>query len=288
MDKSITIHDKPLHYRVMGAGSPVLLLHGFGEDSRVWDLLVAPLAEMYTLILPDIPGSGISPAWEGNEDDTEGRSSPSMEDFADAMRQLLDAEGIDTCTMIGHSMGGYITLAFAEKFPERLDGFGLFHSTADPDPAERKEIRRKGMAFIQEHGAERFLRQSIPNLFSETFCQEHPGTVEELLARGSGFTAKALCQYYRAMIQRPDRKAVLKNSRVPVLFIMGDEDKAVNLSDVLCQTHLPSISHVLVWQGVAHMGMLEVPRSSLEAMKKYLRHAKAHPIEQAAPPHTRT
>jgi pimeloyl-ACP methyl ester carboxylesterase len=288
MDKSVIIQGKPLHYRVVGKGSPVLLLHGFAEDSRIWDTLEAPLAGSYQLILPDIPGSGKSEAWEGNENDAEGSSSPSLEDLAEAMKQVLDAEGIGTCTMIGHSMGGYITLAFAEKYPGRLDGFGLFHSTADPDGPEKKEARRKGMAFMTEHGAERFLRQSIPNLFAEKFRVDHPAEVEELLARGNGFTAKTLRQYYRAMIQRPDRKGVLNDSKVPVLFIMGEQDKTINLQDVLCQSHLPSIAHVLVWQGVAHMGMREVPQLSMEALMKFLRHAKGHPIEQATPPHPRS
>ena len=284
MDRSVIIRAKPLHYRVVGQGSPVMLLHGFGEDSRIWSLVESALAERYQLILPDIPGSGLSPAWEGNEDDAEGSSSPSMEDFAEATKLVLDAEGIGTCTMIGHSMGGYITLAFAEKYPERLDGFGLFHSTADPDSADKKEARRKGMAFMTEHGAERFLRQSIPNLFSDKFREDHPAEVEELLDRGNGFTAKTLCQYYRAMIQRPDRKGVLNDCKVPVLFIMGEEDKTINLQDVLCQSHLPSIAHVLVWQGVAHMGMREVPQLSMEALLKFLRHAKGQSTVQAHPP----
>ena len=112
--------------------------------------------------------------------------------------------------------------------------------------------------------------------------------MEDLLVRGNAFSGKTLIQYYRAMIQRPDRKGVLKNSSVPVLFIIGEEDKTVNLPDVLCQSHLPSIAHVLVWQGVAHMGMLEAPRSSMEALLKFLRHANGHPIEQASPTHPRS
>ena len=284
MEKTITFQGHPLHYRDMGAGSPVLLLHGFGEDSRIWSLVEPALAERYRLILPDLPGSGKSPALDGNEQDEEGFSSPSLEDLAEAMKALLDAENIDRCTMIGQSMGGYITLAFAERHPERLDSFGLFHSTADPDSAEKKEARRKGMAFMTEHGAERFLRQSIPNLFSEDFRRDRPSEVEELLVRGNGFTANVLRQYYRAMIQRPDRKGVLKDSKVPVLMIIGDEDKTINLQDVLCQSHLPSIAHVLVWQGVAHMGMREVPRLSMEALMKFLQHAKGHPIVPALPP----
>ncbi len=286
MQKSIIIHGQPLHYRSVGKGPVVMLLHGFGEDSRIWSLVEAPLAEKYRLILPDIPGSGKSPAWDGNEDDEEGASFPAMEDFASAIKALMDAEDADTCTMIGHSMGGYVTLAFAEMFPERLKGFGLFHSTADPDSPERKEARRKAMTFIRDHGAERFLRQSIPDLFGERTRKDHPQLVEELCARANEFSTKALLQYYRAMIQRPDRKAVLRNSKTPVLFIIGAEDKTVLLSDILCQTHLPSISHVHVWQGVAHMGMREKSGSTLEALLKFLRHANGPCIEQvAAHPH---
>ena len=268
MDRFIHFEGKELHYQVMGQGAPVMLVHGFGEDGRIWEYITEPLSLHYQLIIPDLPGSGKS----GLPD----LPSLSLDDLASALKSILDAEGLPSCTMIGHSMGGYITLAFERMYPGTLNGLGLFHSTADPDSDEKKETRRKGIQFIQDHGAALFLRQSIPNLFGERFRRDHPEEVDLLIARGNGFGGEALLQYYRAMIQRTDHKEVLKGCQKPVLFIIGDEDKTVHLPDVLFQSHLPAISHVYVWNGVAHMGMRENPERSVEALLKYLRHANGN------------
>jgi pimeloyl-ACP methyl ester carboxylesterase len=276
MDKIIRFLGKELHYQVIGQGAPVMLVHGFGEDGRIWEYVSGHLEPHYALILPDLPGSGQSECLEANEPSDDASSSPSLEDLASALKSILDAEGHSSCTMIGHSMGGYITLSFERLFPGFLNGLGLFHSTADPDTDEKKETRRKGIRFIREHGTALFLRQSIPNLFAEGFRREHPEEVELLISRGNGFSGQALIQYYRAMIQRADHKGVLEGYPKPVLYIIGEEDKTVHLQDVLFQSHLPAISHVYIWEGVAHMGMRERPDGSVEALLKYLRHANGN------------
>jgi pimeloyl-ACP methyl ester carboxylesterase len=276
MDKTIRFLGKELHYQVIGQGAPVMLVHGFGEDGRIWEYVESRLSSQYTLIIPDLPGSGKSECLDANEAGDGVSSTPSLEDLSKALKAVLDAEGHSSCTMIGHSMGGYITLSFERLFPGVLNGLGLFHSTADPDTEEKKETRRKGIHFIREHGAALFLRQSIPNLFAGEFRQKHPEEVELLISRGNGFSGQALIQYYQAMIQRADHKGVLEGYPKPVLYIIGEEDKTVHLQDVLFQSHLPAISHVYIWEGVAHMGMRERPDGSVEALLKYLRHANGN------------
>ena len=126
--------DKPtLFCRDIGTGPVVLLLHGFAEDGTTWDNLAGPLSAHCRLIIPNLPASS------------------SMEDLAATIASLLDHLGIDKCIMIGHSMGGYITLAFAEKYPDRLTAFGLFHSTAYPDNEEKKAVRRKSIEIGRAH-----------------------------------------------------------------------------------------------------------------------------------------
>src|SRR5689334_5958717 len=123
-ESSIDLNGQPVYYQVQGNGQPVVLLHGFSEDGSVWDNQFAALKDKYQLIIPDLPGSGKSPL-----NDAEW----SMEYFADCIRLILDQEKLETVSMIGHSMGGYITLAFADAWPNRLQSFGLFHSTAFAD-----------------------------------------------------------------------------------------------------------------------------------------------------------
>src|SRR5688572_7259971 len=146
---------KRLHYEVIGKGPAVLLVHGFGEDSTVWRKQKEAIPG-FQLILPDLPGSGSS----------EMINDMSMEGLAESLLAILDQEKIEQCILIGHSMGGYVALAFAEKYANRLKGLGLFHSTAYADSEAKIETRRKGIQFIQEHGALAFLRTSTPNLFS--------------------------------------------------------------------------------------------------------------------------
>jgi pimeloyl-ACP methyl ester carboxylesterase len=228
---------------------PLVLLHGFAEDSSLWDRQKEYLKDKYRLIIPDLPGCGSAPL--ASNTDT------SMEGLAAAVKARLDAENIQQCIMIGHSMGGYVTLAFAELYPDMLKTFGLFHSTSYADTEEKKAARRKGIEFIQKNGAASFIRQSTPNLFSERSRQEHPEWVSDLIQRYSSFNPDTLVRYYEAMIRRPDRSHVLKNFKGPVLFIIGAQDSAVPLTASLQQCHIPSISRIHILQDAGHMGMIE-------------------------------
>jgi pimeloyl-ACP methyl ester carboxylesterase len=260
MNKEIIIQGKKLFYRVYGNGKPVVLLHGFGEDGNVWKHQVSFLQNDFRILVPDLPGSGNSDIID----------DMSMEGMAEIIKQLLDVEGLSKVSLIGHSMGGYITLAFAEKYPGMPDRFGLFHSTAYADSEEKKEIRQKGIEFIGKSGAPAFLATAIPNLFSTTTKDEQPEIVDEQLAGLSNFSPHALVLYYQAMISRPDRTAVLKNARVPVLFLLGKYDMAVPFQDQLQQCHLPEISYIHILKHSAHMGMLEETVKSNLALGEFL------------------
>jgi len=156
-------------------------------------------------------------------------------------------------------MGGYITLAFAERFPGKLKGFGFVHSTAFADNEEKKATRKKGIKFIEEHGAYAFIKNTTPNLFSASTKKQHPEKVEDLIEQGKSFSEEALVQYYTSMMNRPDRTAVLAEAVVPVLFIIGTEDTAAPLDDLLKQVHLPKMADINIIEDAGHMSMLEKP-----------------------------
>jgi pimeloyl-ACP methyl ester carboxylesterase len=251
-----------LFYRISNNSKfPLLLLHGFGEDSNIWKYQENYFGEKYRLILPDIKGSGRSIM-----DHTEW----TMEHGAAEIKLILDNERISQCIMIGHSMGGYITLAFAEKYPQYLAGWGLFHSTAFADNDEKKRNRQKSIEFIQTHGAYTFLKQTIPHLFTEKYQKEHASEVEELLEAGKAFSAEALITYYKAMMARPDRTVVLKQSVKPVLMIIGEEDKAVPLADSLQQASFAEQSLIKILPQVAHMGMWEAPATCNKTIEEFI------------------
>ena len=253
MEKKLMYKNASLHYQVMGDGNVVVLLHGFGEDSIIWDEIAAAISKNYRLIIPDIAGSGQSAMLSGD--------NIGMEDYAESIAAILDQEKVDQCTMVGHSMGGYITLAFAEKYPDMLQAFGLFHSSAYADDDAKKETRNKAIAFIKQNGTQAFLKTSIPGLFMD--AEKSNADINSLLEKGKQFKPEALIQYYQAMIGRPDRTKVLKTFSKPVLFMLGTHDKAVLLEHGLQQSHLPSISHINILSNSAHMGMMEEPEKSL-------------------------
>lgn len=261
----ITVNNKRIYLRSAGSGTPVMLLHGFAEDGEIWRNHWDAIAEKHQVLVPDLPGSGQSAAIE----------DMSMEGMADYMHELLQAtlpnqSSGKSIIVIGHSMGGYITLAFAEKYPAVLKGFGLFHSTAYPDSAEKKEARRKSIAFIESHGSAPFIRQSIPNLFADPFRTNHAAAVEEMIVRYSDFDPVSLVAYYEVMIARPSRTGVLKNAGCPVLFIAGKQDKAVSYADILEQCHLPAVSELCILESAGHMGMFEETDKCRQALLDFL------------------
>lgn len=248
---------------------PVVLIHGFAEDGLIWERQVQYLRKDQKLIIPDLPGSGNSSPLD---------AETSTEELADAIKRILDAENIDQAILIGHSMGGYISLAFAEKYGDRLAALGLFHSTAFADGEEKKALRRKSIEFIRRHGSETFIRQSIPNLFAETSKERHPEWVEEVIDRYCAFNPDSLIQYYKAMIQRPDRTAILQKIARPVLFVIGEHDNTLPMSDSLRQIHMPELSSIHILDQTGHMGMLEEAGRSNAILDEFLNFVQNHHI----------
>ena len=258
-ENHVIFQDATIHYRIVGKGLPVVFVHGFAEDSTVWDNQTAFLQNDFKLIIPDLPGSGRSGLID--------KEHIGLEDFAACIKQILTEENIEQVVMIGHSMGGYITLAFAEMFPGMLISFGLFHSSAYADDAEKIETRKKAISFIEKNSAFAFLQTSIPGLFYE---QSNSALVNALIEKGRSFSAKALIQYYKAMIARPDRTMILENAHTPVLFVMGEHDKAVPFKHSLQQSHIPRQSYVHILRKSGHMGMLEEPAKANEIFTNFL------------------
>jgi pimeloyl-ACP methyl ester carboxylesterase len=260
MEKTILYQNKKIFYRSIGSGDPVMLVHGFGEDGNVWDKQVEHLNNKYHLIVPDLPGSGRS----------EMIDDMSMEGMAEVLHTIIHEENIDKCTVIAHSMGGYITLALVESYWNHVNAFGLFHSSAFADTEEKKEARKKGIEFIKQNGAFEFLKTTTPNLFSANSKLQIPNSIDSFINSLKDFTPEALIAYYEAMINRPERTSILKNTKNPVLFIAGEHDNAIPLNDVLKQCHLPEKSYFHILKNSGHMGMMEEPQNANRILEEFL------------------
>lgn len=267
MYHSFQYRNSNISYRKVGKGLHVLLLHGFGEDSNIFNQQIDFLKNHCCLIIPDLPGSGKSSlltidnkiAADSNNEILPAKFQLTIMDYADCVAALLKYEAIENCIVFGHSMGGYIALAIVEKYPNLLKGFGLIHSTAFADSEEKKQNRTKGIQLVEDYDAYAFLKNTIPTLFSSEFKEKNKVIVNDLIEKAKLFSKKAVQQYLFAMMHREERTSVLLGSKVPVLFIIGTEDRAAPLQDVIKQTSMPNESHIHILQGIGHMSMVEAP-----------------------------
>ena len=128
-----TFKGLPVHYEIIGEGLPLIFLHGFNENSAVWDLIIPALAKQYQCVVIDLPGFGKSPL----------PANLSIKYMANAVHRVIEEINIAKPIVIGHSMGGYVSLELAAHYPDLLSGVGLFHSTAIADTDEKKDNRLK-------------------------------------------------------------------------------------------------------------------------------------------------
>jgi len=259
---SIQLQGSQLSYWTSGKGTAILFLHGFCEDHTIWDEFVSPFIKDYMVILPDISGFGKSSL----------PNQPCSIDFyADCIRAILDAEKVSSCLMIGHSLGGYITLNFATRYGNYLSGFGLFHSTAFEDDEAKKEDRTRVAESVRKYGETSFVKELYKILFAAPYLSSHQQEVEALRKYAAEISSvEGIAQASLAMKDRKDTTEVLKQSKVPVLFLIGKEDKAISLEKTLPLTHLPDRAVICLLDGVGHMGMFEAQEETQKEIFKWL------------------
>lgn len=250
-----------LYFNIQGQGETLVLVHGFCEDSRVWSAIVPALKAKHQVVEIDVSGFGKSPLDSSKE-------LESIDDIADRLAFTLQQTGIQKCCLVGHSMGGYITLAFAQKYPDMLTGWGLFHSTAYADTDEKKENRLKQAEFVGENGTEPFVKVLIPSLFAPS--QNYTAQIEKSLERAKECTPFGIMNALLAMRQRPERLDVLKTSKVPVLIIAGAEDGVIPVDKLSYQAGLPQRCQFELFEKSGHMGMVEEPQKSVDVLNNFM------------------
>ena len=229
----------------------ILLLHGFGEDHTVWKNQIAFLSAHYRIIAPNLPGVDCKPLAIHHS------QAPSIRMYVEVLHELMHHLGIEQYFIVGHSMGGYIGLSFADYYINHVQGLMLLHSTTYEDNEAKKLSRMKVAEFIQEWGVSKYLETATPNLFGDTFKKTNPGTIQDLIEGGLRTSQEAMIQYVFAMRNRKAMTHLLQQSNLPVWMIVGDADLAVPIQDSLEQIKLLPSSNSLVLKEVGHMGMFE-------------------------------
>jgi len=249
---TVTVNGINLAYTRRGKGMPLMLVHGFPLDSSSWNEITPFLEDKFDIILPDLRGFGQS---------TTIKSPYTMSDMADDLAGLLDHLGIEKTAMAGHSMGGYVALAFAKKYPQRVSGLGLISSQAANDPPDRKEGRYKTAAEVAEKGVGVVVDAMTPKLSANADVQAFVRAVMERQK------PSAMIGALKAMAERENLLPLLSSFIFPLLVIHGDHDVLIPIDrSKEIKAAVPSAQFVEL-KGAGHMPMMEFPLETSDALK---------------------
>ncbi|MGD9991676.1 MAG: alpha/beta fold hydrolase [Salinivirgaceae bacterium] len=258
--KTFTFNKKNLSYTDSGGGFPLVLLHGYLETKAVWNNFAEQLAVKHRVIIPDIPGHGHSELLAPVH---------SMELMADAINALLEHLKIDSCLMLGHSMGAYVMLAFAEKYPEKLAGMLVFHSSVYADTDEKKQNRLNEISLIEKGQLRQVIEQHLPRTFARPELPVHQANIEQLIHKALQHHPQGVCALIRGMMERPDRQALIKKWNKPLAFIFGANDSFIPQAAALQMQTLNPRSQVYWLKHSGHMGFIEEPEASLKLVLSF-------------------
>ena len=250
---------KKLFCQVTGDGPAIVLLHGFMESQLIWKNFTRKLSDSYRVIAIDLPGHGQSDVISGGN---------GMDMMAEGVRHVLKDLGIDSCLMVGHSMGGYVTLAFAEKYPRKIRGIVLFHSQAGADSPEARINRERAIGVVQKDH-QGFINNLIPDLFDPANVKKYSFEIAALKEMALQTPKEGIIAALEGMKNRTDRQHVLAQAKVPVMFIAGKNDSRIPMQVIMPQTTLPEHSEVLLLDHVGHMGFIEAPGKTFAAVKGF-------------------
>lgn len=243
----------------------VVLLHGYLESMLVWEDFVPFLYKEVRVVTLDLPGHGLSVV-TGEEH--------SMEFLSDTVADALRALGIAHCTLVGHSMGGYVALAFCERHPDMLDGLVLLSSTPNADTPEKAENRRREIALVKAGKKDALARFAPAAGFAEENRFRMKDYIEDLTEQVFVTEDEGIVALLNGMIARKDLNDMLRDSKVPQLFILGRKDSyiPVEAAEKIVSEH-PG-AQVLWLENSGHMGFLEEPEAAAQAILDFVKSEK--------------
>ncbi len=245
----IQFDGKRIHYQDEGKenNNVIVLLHGFLNSLDIWASYTYTYMRASRVIAIDLPGHGFS--------DTYGEVH-SMEFMARSVKAVLDHCGVNDCVMVGHSMGGYVALAFADAYPFMLKGLALLHSQALMDNEVVKENRVKACRLVNENRSA-FIVGFIPELFAKDRRDFFNREIKELEEDSLRTTEEGIVAAQNGMLARPSRVYLLSELQCPILFVFGKHDTRIPLEIGLSQAMLPKYSETIILGDASHMGHIE-------------------------------
>lgn len=244
----------PIYYNTFGNGPAIVLLHGFLESSTMWNPLISALSKNKTVVTLDFPGHGKSDVFA---------ETHTMELLAEIVNELLKHLQISQATFVGHSMGGYVALAFAELFSEKTERLILLNSTPAADSTERKKNRNRALKVIDQN-PQAYISMAIVNLFAETSREKFAVEIEALKKEALRFPMEGIKAAIKGMRDRKDRTELLKNFGKEKFMLLAEEDPILPILEARKLAETCNVSVKTIPGG--HMSLIE----NTEAVGKYL------------------
>lgn len=260
MNTNIFIKTPPLSYTKDGDGPVIVLLHGFCEAKEYWDEALETLSKTFTVISLDLPGFGSSPELVGNI---------TMELLAESVYNQLVAMEIKEFVLVGHSLGGYVSLAFLEKHSAMVKGLVMCNSTAFEDSEEKKLQRNKTIEFLDTNGLEAFIKPFVPPMFFPKNRKNCEPAIQKIIKMGLKASETGVKNAILAMRNRPDRTKVLIEAKFPVLYIVGKDDGSIKFQDSMAQCHLAPMSYAIFMDECDHQSIHEKPSETIGAIRSF-------------------
>ncbi len=257
--KTTTYKNTTISYADIGKGTAVVLLHGYLENQRMWEEMVPELSQKHRVIAIDLLGHG--------QTDCLGYIH-SMEDQADMVQDVLRELRIRKAVFVGHSMGGYVALAFAELYPEYIKGLVLMNSTSRADSEERKTNRDRAIKAVKKDYTS-FVRLSIGNLFSEDNRTRLEDAIEKVKLEALKTPLQGIIAALEGMKIRKDREVLLHFGLYPKLLILGKKDPILNYEENANQIENTNTSLVSLPSG--HMSYIENKVEVLQTLVDFIK-----------------
>lgn len=219
--KTSSYKNTTISYTDQGKGTAVVLLHGFLENQTMWHNIVPELSKKNRVITIDLLGHGNTECLGYVH---------TMEDQADMVCHILHELKVRKSVFIGHSMGGYIALAFAELYPDRIKGLVLLNSTSRADSDERKLNRDRAITAVKQNYTA-FVRMSIANLFSEENRERLIEEIEQVKLEALKTPLQGIVAALEGMKIRKDREVILHFATYPIELILGKKDGVLIYED---------------------------------------------------------
>ena len=265
MTKTVTYKGGLISYKVDKKNSRnVVLLHGFLESKETWNHYHKELAKTNTVLSIDLLGHGAS--------DSAGYIH-TMEEMAEVVNLVLKTEKIRKAILVGHSMGGYVALAFSEMFPDNMSGLCLFNSSAKADTHQKKLDRDRAIKVIKRNH-NLFIKQAIPNLFysdpNKKKTKKYEANLNTTLQIALKTPKQGIIAALEGMKLREEREIILRFAHYPILFIIGKHDPIIPYDNLMEQTKLSENTTYYVSEKGGHLCFLDDTKACLTVLQKFI------------------